>query len=143
MKNSGDNREVSCAAVFNEYDEMLLVKNGKYWITPGGKIEEYETREQALERELKEELDFMDMDRLEIDIEEHYSTYAGITPCSGKKRRFHLYVVTLDQEVEGVSAEIDDYGWFREPMSYSFSGGEKISEITERMVTDLKIERYF
>lgn len=41
--------------VFNEQNQLLIVKNGKTWTIPGGHPEANETQLQTLERELMEE----------------------------------------------------------------------------------------
>lgn len=41
--------------VFNEKDQLLIVKNGNTWTIPGGHPEKNETKENALKRELMEE----------------------------------------------------------------------------------------
>lgn len=49
----------ACILIFNQQSEILLIrrfKNGRrYWVTPGGSIENGETAEQAATRELLEE----------------------------------------------------------------------------------------
>ncbi len=53
---------VSACALFNTQNELLLTQRpvdkplGGYWEFPGGKLEPYETPEQALIRELQEEI---------------------------------------------------------------------------------------
>lgn len=41
--------------IFNEKNELLIVKNGKTWTIPGGHPEKNETKEETLCRELMEE----------------------------------------------------------------------------------------
>ena len=43
------------AYVFNQQNQLLIVKNGKTWTVPGGHPEEGETQAQTLARELMEE----------------------------------------------------------------------------------------
>lgn len=55
--------EVVCAIIENEKGEIFLCQRGKgraledKWEFPGGKIEENETHEETIVREIKEELD--------------------------------------------------------------------------------------
>lgn len=64
MKNNFIGRKVAIAAFYNEKREVLLQdrkkisKRGEEWAFFGGGIHERETKEQALIREMKEELGF-------------------------------------------------------------------------------------
>lgn len=59
--NHGDNAiDVVCAVIFNKDEDKILVgkrSDTKQWEFPGGKVEDGETYETAIVRELKEELD--------------------------------------------------------------------------------------
>jgi len=54
-------RPIACDGVLIEHGKILLVKRGHepfkgQWATPGGRIEDNETAEQCLVREMKEEI---------------------------------------------------------------------------------------
>jgi 8-oxo-dGTP diphosphatase len=71
------------AAIIKDSNTILATKRGygeykNYWEFPGGKIEPGETKEVALHREIKEELD------VEIDIQELFTTVDYDYP------KFHL-----------------------------------------------------
>ncbi|MDR2274902.1 MAG: (deoxy)nucleoside triphosphate pyrophosphohydrolase [Sphingobacterium sp.] len=65
--------KVVCGLIFYN-DEVLICRRkpekslGGYWEFPGGKVEDGENYFEALEREIKEELDF------EIIVDDYYST---------------------------------------------------------------------
>ena len=77
---------VSCLALINDDNEVLFCKRSDdsnfsgCWEFPGGKIEEGETPEQALIRELKEEL----------NIETKGSCLAPLSFASHQYEKFHL-----------------------------------------------------
>ena len=76
--------EVVCALIENENGEIFCCRRGPgsalegKWEFPGGKIEENETKEHALVREIKEELD----SEIEVIkyIGESYYEYTNIEP---------------------------------------------------------------
>ncbi len=63
---------IASAVIKNEKDEILLLKRGKtktfqgYWQLPEGKLEEKEKPQEALRREIKEELG-VEVGSLELD----------------------------------------------------------------------------
>ena len=56
---------------------LLMVRKGKYWILPGGKILDGESDEDCLIRETSEELS-----GTKIFVGQYYKTFKGITPHS-------------------------------------------------------------
>jgi len=97
------------AAIFNEEGKCLATRRAPHvslplkWEFPGGKVEAGETHEQALVREIKEELD------LDIKVGDYISV--GIAPLGrGKQVRLDVYHATL------IGGDIkltdhDDYKW--------------------------------
>lgn len=55
FKLNGEKHTQVSAYVFNEKNQLLIVKNGKTWTIPGGHPEQGESQLQTLERELMEE----------------------------------------------------------------------------------------
>ncbi|MEH6887998.1 NUDIX hydrolase [Priestia megaterium] len=57
---------IKCACLVKQLENKLLlvrVRNNKHWYLPGGKIEEFELAEDALKRELSEELNIDLLDK--------------------------------------------------------------------------------
>jgi 8-oxo-dGTP diphosphatase len=83
--------EVAVGIIINQHNQFLLAKRpiGKpyehYWEFPGGKIELGETVEQALERELKEELGIQIAGSTQWQVIEHDYPHAYV--------RLHLQIV--------------------------------------------------
>lgn len=75
------------AAIIKEGDRIFATQRGYgehkgYWEFPGGKIEPGETREQALKREIKEELGIdIIINKLVSTIEYQYSTFHLTMHC--------------------------------------------------------------
>ena len=69
------------AAIIQKENKILATKRGygefiNMWEFPGGKIESGETKEQALVREIKEELNIeINVDKFAIDIEYQYPNF--------------------------------------------------------------------
>ncbi len=95
------------SAVIIQDKKILLVSNEKtplFW-TPGGKVEEQESHEEAMKRELQEELtlSFVSM--------KAYMNYKTMHDFLKKEQQVHCYFVTCNGTPEP-SQEITKYGWF-------------------------------
>ena len=85
----GDNmKEIKVvAAIIQKENKILATKRGygefiNMWEFPGGKIESGETKEQALVREIKEELNIeISVDKFAIDIEYQYPNFYLFMSC--------------------------------------------------------------
>lgn len=75
------------AAIIQKENKILATKRGygefiNMWEFPGGKIESGETKEQALVREIKEELNIeISVDKFAIDIEYQYPNFYLFRSC--------------------------------------------------------------
>ena len=75
------------AAIIQKENKILTSKRGygefiNMWEFPGGKIESGETKEQALVREIKEELNIeISVDKFAIDIEYQYPNFYLFMSC--------------------------------------------------------------
>lgn len=75
------------AAIIQKENKILATKRGygefiNMWEFPGGKIESCETKEQALVREIKEELNIeINVDKFAIDIEYQYPNFYLFMSC--------------------------------------------------------------
>lgn len=75
------------AAIIQKENKILATKRGygefiNMWEFPGGKIELGETKEQALVREIKEELNIeINVDKFAIDIEYQYPNFYLFMSC--------------------------------------------------------------
>lgn len=75
------------AAIIQKKNKILATKRGygefiNMWEFPGGKIESGETKEQALVREIKEELNIeISVDKFAIDIEYQYPNFYLFMSC--------------------------------------------------------------
>ncbi|WP_392486898.1 (deoxy)nucleoside triphosphate pyrophosphohydrolase [Haloimpatiens sp. FM7315] len=75
------------AAVIKKQDKIFVTKRGygeflNMWEFPGGKIEKGETREQALKREIKEELELdINVDKFLTTIDYDYSNFHLTMHC--------------------------------------------------------------
>lgn len=75
------------AAIIKNEDKILATKRGygefiNMWEFPGGKIESGETKEQALVREIKEELNIeISVDNFALDIEYQYPNFYLFMSC--------------------------------------------------------------
>lgn len=75
------------AAIIQKENKILATKRGygefiNMWEFPGGKIESGETKEQALVREIKEELNIeISVDKFAVDIEYQYPNFYLFMSC--------------------------------------------------------------
>lgn len=75
------------AAIIQKENKILATKRGygefiNMWEFPGGKIESGETKEEALIREIKEELNIeINVDKFAIDIEYQYPNFYLFMSC--------------------------------------------------------------
>lgn len=75
------------AAIIQKENKILATKRGygefiNMWEFPGGKIEPGETKEQALVREIKEELNIeISVDKFALDIEYQYPNFYLFMSC--------------------------------------------------------------
>lgn len=75
------------AAIIQKENKILATKRGygefiNMWEFPGGKIESGETKEQALVREIKEELNIeISVDKFALDIEYQYPNFYLFMSC--------------------------------------------------------------
>lgn len=94
--------DVASALVFDDQDNLLLVKNKNgdsfYWGPPGGAVEEGETLEQAVIREVKEETGYS------IAI----TGLNSVREMFFRKTEHHALIVTFYAKVISGDLEIDD-----------------------------------
>ena len=102
------------AFIFNKDNQLLLAKSYKwrdFWIVPGGHIEWGESIEQAVRREVKEEVG------LDVEDVELVATYEGIFPKEFHEKKHFIYLqcrckTSNDQKVKKDNREIQEYQWF-------------------------------
>ncbi len=94
------------SAVIIQDRKILLVSDGTgvYW-TPGGKVENGETNEQALTRELHEEI------KVELKNAKPYISYTTINEVKREQQQVHCFLVNFDGLIVP-SEEITKYDWF-------------------------------
>jgi 8-oxo-dGTP diphosphatase len=114
---------VVCGLILNKKNEILIARrikgplSGK-WEFPGGKLEQDESLEDCLERELKEELS------ITVNVANLFSNYQYAYPTFS----MNLYCFTCsynDEEIKLV--DHDDYAWvkYNELDKYSFVDGDE------------------
>jgi len=94
------------AGIIIEDNKVLLVSGNSnlfFWL-PGGKLEKGETPEDALKRELKEELD------IELSYFKPYITYVSDQEEDGTIRKVYTFIIKYDGRINN-QAEIDRIVW--------------------------------
>lgn len=94
------------AGIIIKDNRLLLVSGGNnnfFWM-PGGKLEVGETPEDALKREIKEELD------IELLYLKPYITYVSDQEEDGTIRKVYTFIINYDGKINN-QAEIDRMAW--------------------------------
>lgn len=121
------------AAIIQKENKILATKRGygefiNMWEFPGGKIESGETKEEALIREIKEELNIeINVDKFAIDIEYQYPNFylfMSCFMCSIKEGSIELLEhndgkwITKEElnTLNWLSADIDAVNYLKENM---------------------------
>ena len=94
---------VPCAIILKE-GKILLVKDNKGWVIPGGKVEEGETPLEALVREVKEETS------LEIDPSSVWKVFDGFVEEGVRLPIYH--VRRWKGEPEPAAKDVFEVKWF-------------------------------
>lgn len=111
--------------------ELLLVKKGRSWFLPGGKVEPNETDTNCLMREMSEELP-----QLLYLIGEYYGEFNGLSPNSQKPTKAKIYLGNYLGGKINPSREISESKWVNREEFESIS----ISEITTKVIFKLQEE---
>lgn len=106
---------IRIAAIIIEDGKILLVKGRGYeyiW-TPGGKLEEGETDEECLKRELKEEIG---VDLIEAKFFREYPGFSFFNPA--KKMDQRVYLIKIKGDIKP-DMEIENFLWFSKEDFYN------------------------
>ncbi len=109
--NPGNSGDIYKAAGLIVKDRKVLAERsvGKpAFVQPGGKIEAGETPQQALVRELKEELT-IDVDEADLELVGNYSAEAANHP--GRQVHMHVFMVKKWQGQIQASSEVEELLW--------------------------------
>lgn len=103
-------KEIGADIIIQRGDKLLLVQQRKavahgLWSYPGGHAESGETMEEALRREVKEELGTK-LDQFQP------LTITHIQTQSGHEIELHTYVGTIEGEITIPKHELMAYAWF-------------------------------
>lgn len=139
------------AAIIHKGDKILATKRGygefiNQWEFPGGKIEENETKEEALIREIREELNVeIEITNFALDLEYQYPTFYLKMSCydctikSGTPKLLEhndarwLSKAELD-DVNWIPADIAAVNYLKETMLSNEEIMEKMKGIDEKMM---------
>lgn len=122
--------EVVCALIYNKENKVLCCKRGKgralegKWEFPGGKVEENETFEETIVREIKEELKTI-VKPIEY-IGKSYYEYKDIKPYDDFSITLYAYKCILINEKMTLT-EHSDMKWLtkEEMLKYDFAEADK------------------
>lgn len=124
-------RIVISIVLTNNSGELLLVKKGRSWFLPGGKVEPNETDIDCLMREMSEELP-----HLLYSIGEYYGEFNGLSPNSQKPTKAKIYLGNYIGGEISPSREISESKWVNREELKCIS----ISEITTSVISKLQEE---
>lgn len=102
---------IAKSIILNEKQEILLAHRAQEpyldcWDFPGGRMKAYETIEQALKREISEELG------VEATIGELFNVYSDKGANPQFPRVMGLYFTDIHSTIFNKNVEMDDFGWF-------------------------------
>ena len=98
-------RTVINTAIF-EYGKLLLVRKGDVYILPGGKLNEGESDEECLRREIREELSGTEIRGLQF-----YREFRGISPHKKQPIISKVYFADIYGRLGDASCEIESFTW--------------------------------
>ena len=124
--------KVTAAILYNDKNEILITKRpaqfhlGGLWEFPGGRIEDHELPEQALIRELKEEVD------LDIKVEKLF--WRETFEYDIKIIDIFFYICKLIPARQKITPkEVDDYRWVLTDELHQFEFPEADRHLVERL----------
>lgn len=124
-------KDVAVAAILKER-KMLVVRNAgrTIWTLPGGHVEDGETPEQAVIREVKEELGFAPKGA------GFFADYDNITPIEKDTIvRLHFFIMESNTDLKSIEAEIEETMWI--DSKYNGSRGELINSFGDFLIPEL------
>lgn len=109
--------EVAAAIIENEHDQILIARRkkgkaqGGLWEFPGGKIENNETIEECLKRELQEEMNIQIQPYESFGVNDHYygSTHIRLYAHKAKYVSGELILVDHDEYRWVFTANLGEY----------------------------------
>ena len=131
------------AAIIHKDDKVLATKRGygefiNMWEFPGGKIENSETKEEALIREIREELDCeIEITNFALDLEYQYPTFYLKMSCYDCNIRSGTPKLLEHNDAKWLTKEeLDDINWIPadiEVVNYLKKSMNTKNEIMEKM----------